>query len=369
MSFISEIKEHPAFRELPKPFKRWLALRFLFGKKPEKMGDKYFLSMHLPLFPSEAFDRFLWDQVKISRGERVLEIASVEVTRRCGMDCMHCAFPRSGLELSASQLRKILEEIRTLGPYSYIITGGDPLKRDDLESIVAPIKGEGAINIFTPGYGLTVQRAEKLRKAGITGIFIGIDSPYEDRNDEIKGRNGAFKKAIQSVENSLKAGLLTGISAVIMPDSDKKEIKGIIDLGMSLGVHEIDFFEPISQQKGLHGSGALIKELFRVQKRAKKKWPVIISGPYMDSPEFMGCTAGFNRIHVDYRGNITPCSVMPYVVGSALESPVKELWGKTYRMPGSKCLAKECISKGIEGKECVRMDDKGVPRYYGKLMG
>ncbi len=368
MSFISEIKRHPAFGELPPRFKRWLALRFLFGKKPERVGDRYFLSMHLPLFPSEAFDRSLWAQVKISKGEKVLEIASIEVTRRCDMDCRHCAFPHSGMELSASQISAMLEQIKSLGPYSYIITGGDPLKRDDLERMIHVIKREGAINIFTPGHLLTFQKAKRLKNAGATGVFVGMDSPYEDRNDEIKGRKGAFRDALRGIENAKKAGLFVGISSVIMPDSSKKEIKDLINLGMYLGVHEIDLFEPISVSKGLYGSPSLKKELFRVQKKARKKWPVIISGPYMDSPDFMGCTAGFNRIHIDYKGNLMPCPVMPYVVGSALQTPIKELWQRAYRMPGSVCLAKRCIEKGIEGKECLKMDDKSLPKYYEMLM-
>ncbi len=369
MSFISEIKRHPAFDELPPRFKRWLALRFLFGKKPERIGDKYFLSMHTPLFPSEAFDRFLWAQVRISRKERVLEIASMEVTRRCDMDCRHCAFLHSGMELSASQISALLEQIKALRPYSYIITGGDPLKRGDLERIIRAIKGQGAINVFTPGNLLSYQRARSLRDAGLTGIFIGMDSPYEDRNDGIKGRDGAFRGALRGIENARKAGLFVGMSSVIMPDSSKKEIKDLIELGMELEVHEIDLFEPISVSKGLHGSPLLEKELFKVQKKARKKWPVIISGPYMDSPDFMGCTAGFNRIHIDYRGNLMLCPVMPYVVGSALQTPIKELWQRAYHMPGSVCLAKECIAKGIEGKECENMDDKALPKYYEMLMG
>ncbi|GEM_PF-1411382 len=367
MSFISEVKKHPAFEQIPPSFKKWLALRFLFGKKPEKVGDRYFLSMHLPLFPSKAFDRFLWAQVEISKGNKVLEIASIEVTRRCDMNCGHCAFPKASMELSASQINAILVQVKELLPYSYIITGGDPLKRDDIKAILSTIKGEGAVNIFTPGQLLTYGRAVSLKKAGATGIFIGIDSPYEERNDEIKGRKGAFKSALKAIEAAKKAGLFVGISSVMMPDSTKKELHDLIKLGMETGVREIDLFEAISQSKGLYGTPSLQRALFKVQKKAKKKWPMIISGPYMDSPEFMGCTAGFNRIHIDYKGNAMACSVMPYVVGSALDTPVKELWEKMYRMPGSVCMAKECVKKRLDGDACLRTDDGKSPFYYAKL--
>ncbi len=366
MSFISEIKRHPAYQELPPRFRRWLALRFLFGKKPKKVGDSYFLSMHTPLFPSEAFDRFLWAQVDISRGKRPMEIASMEVTRRCDMECRHCAFPRAGMELSASQINRILAQVKDFRPYSYIITGGDPLKRDDLESIIGTVKGEGAINLFTPGHLLSHSRAISLKKSGLTGVFIGIDSPYEERNDGIKGRKGAYSSALKAIEAAKKAGLFVGISSVIMPDSSGKEIRDLIALGTGLGVDEIDLFDPISREKGLYGS-PLEKELFRVQKRARKKWPVIISGPYMDSPEFMGCTAGFNRIHIDYRGNVMPCAVLPYVVGSALDTPIKDLWERMARMPGSKCIAKECIRR--KERSCMELDDRRPPKYYGMLTG
>jgi len=369
MSFISEIKRHPAFGELPPSFRRWLGMRFLFGKKPEKTGNGYFLSMHLPLFPSEAFDRFLWAQVDISKGKKVLEIASIEVTRRCAYDCRHCAFPKAGMELSASQIGKILEQIKELRPYSYIITGGDPLERDDLEAIISHIKGEGAVNISTPGKLLTYERALSLKNAGATGVFIGIDSPYEDRNDSIKGVKGAYRKALEAVENGKKAGLFVGISSVMMPDSTRKELMDLIALGTKLGVHEIDLFEAISPSKGLYGAQSLEKDLFRVQKKARRKWPVIISGPYMDSPEFMGCTAGFNRIHMDYRGKIMACSVMPYSVGSALEEPVKDLWERMYSPPTSVCLAKECIRKKISGSACISQKEGGMPAYYSRLTG
>ncbi len=368
MSFISEVKRHPAFGELPPSFKKWLAFRFMFGKKPEKVGDHYFLSMHLPLFPSRAFDRFLWSQVEISKGNKALEIAGIEVTRRCDMVCRHCAFPKASMELSASQINAILGQVKELRPYSYIITGGDPLKRDDLERILSELKGEGAVNISTPGHLLTYGRAVSLKKAGATGVFIGIDSPYEERNDGIKGRKGAFKSALKAIEAAKKAGLFVGISSVMMPDSTKKELHDLIKLGTEIGVHEMDLFEAISQSKGMSGAQSLENELFRIQKKAKRKWPVIISGPYMDSPEFMGCTAGFNRIHIDYKGNAMACSVMPYSVGSALDTPIKELWERMYRMPGSVCMAKECVRKKLEGETCLRTDDGKTPLYYAKLL-
>ena len=106
-----------------------------------------------------------------------------ETTLACGLACRHCratAEPeRSPLELTTDEGRALLDRIVGFGePLPHVVfTGGDPLRRPDLEELVvaATERGIGAslAPAVTPDF--TLDRLRSLKAAGIQTISLSLD--------------------------------------------------------------------------------------------------------------------------------------------------------------------------------------------------
>ena len=96
----------------------------------------------------------------------------VELTERCNNDCIHCAINRPAgdrnarrRELAASEIRAVLEEAASLGCLSVRFTGGEPLLREDFETIYLDARRLGLrVRIFTNASLVTPRLAALLEK-------------------------------------------------------------------------------------------------------------------------------------------------------------------------------------------------------------
>ena len=77
-----------------------------------------------------------------------------ESTRACDLSCVHCraaAQPRrSQFELTTEEGYKLIDDIVLLKPKVFVITGGDPLKREDTYDYIAYAKKRGLEPSVTP---------------------------------------------------------------------------------------------------------------------------------------------------------------------------------------------------------------------------
>ena len=76
-----------------------------------------------------------------------LRLLAWETTRRCNLACLHCrAAAGSGPypdELTTSEGLKLLDDLATLGQVVVILTGGEPLLRNDIFDLAAYGTGLG----------------------------------------------------------------------------------------------------------------------------------------------------------------------------------------------------------------------------------
>ena len=96
----------------------------------------------------------LWDKMKEKR--RIISF-DLEVTARCNNDCRHCYICLPAGDKAAKECEPIHEEIMNvadqavdLGALWCLITGGEPLIRDDFEDIYLGLKERGLlVSVFT----------------------------------------------------------------------------------------------------------------------------------------------------------------------------------------------------------------------------
>jgi pyrroloquinoline quinone biosynthesis protein E len=130
-----------------------------------------------------------------------------ELTYRCPLHCVFCYnpvdFARHEDELSTDDWLRVLREGREMGAVQCGLSGGEPLQRDDLEVIVAEAHRLGYYtNLITSGVGLTAERAQALKDAGLDHVQLSFQDSTREMNDflshtrtfELKNRVAALIK-------------------------------------------------------------------------------------------------------------------------------------------------------------------------------
>ncbi|MGA7537590.1 MAG: pyrroloquinoline quinone biosynthesis protein PqqE [Steroidobacteraceae bacterium] len=112
----------------------------------------------------------------------------LELTYRCPLHCVFCYNPTDftavGRELETAEWLRVLEEARALGAVQLGLSGGEPLARDDLETIVAAAHRLGFYsNLITSGVGLTEPRLQALKEAGLDHIQLSFQDSTRRMND------------------------------------------------------------------------------------------------------------------------------------------------------------------------------------------
>ncbi len=182
---------------------------------------------------------------------RKIEYVRVSVTDKCNYRCDYC-MPEQGVHpegrhteyLSYDELARIIEAFVNLGVAKIRLTGGEPLVRKNLASLVekiAAFDGLEDISLSTNAHHL-VREAEALKQAGISRVNVSIDSLKPKRFNLIT-RGGDLTKVLAGVDKALEVGLTpVKFNMVVMKGTNDDEIEAMVDYGLAKGV-EVRFIE------------------------------------------------------------------------------------------------------------------------------
>ena len=165
---------------------------------------------------------------KFGRPMRDLRIS---VTDRCNFRCTYCMpaeifgesyqfLPKEEI-LSFEEITRLARIFVDLGVKKLRITGGEPLLRNDLPSLVAMLAGiEGVedLTLTTNGY-LLAQQAQSLKDAGLMRVTVSLDSLDDDIFKKMNGRGFAPRRVLHGIERAAAVGLSpVKINAVVQKE-------------------------------------------------------------------------------------------------------------------------------------------------------
>jgi pyrroloquinoline quinone biosynthesis protein E len=122
-----------------------------------------------------------------------------ELTYRCPLACAYCSNPlalgRQEVELTAADWRRVLAQAAALGIMQVNLTGGEPLVRDDLESLVGAARAAGLyVNLITSGLPADRARLARLAAAGLDSLQLSVQDTDPSGAAWIAGRDGLAAK-------------------------------------------------------------------------------------------------------------------------------------------------------------------------------
>jgi GTP 3',8-cyclase len=145
---------------------------------------------------------------------RAIRDLRVSVTDRCNFRCFYC-MPKEAMEwqpkaeiLSYEEIITLAEVFVGLGVTKLRVTGGEPMVRRDLESLIerlARLPGVEDLAMTTNAHFLR-GRARGLKDAGLQRITISLDSLEPERFALLTGRNG-LRQVLDGIDAALEAGL------------------------------------------------------------------------------------------------------------------------------------------------------------------
>lgn len=322
--------------------------------------DRNIYSLYLPPIPSAADARLLEgvfrDKLFNIPTPRAVTIA---VTNRCQCKCGHCSaedYSASCDELSFEDISQIIDESIALGICNMTFTGGEPLLRKDLESLIACVPPDKAVSkIFTNAALLDAERASSLKAAGLHAIKMSLDLPEPAEHDRLRGRKGSFEEVKRGVKYALDAGLLVGLSTYATNESVRQRtLREIAALGAEWGVHEISVFDVIPTGRLLHSDDMLMtedthKKLLKLAAVLNRKYggrPRIITQTWTNAAAgfaaYFGCLAGTYQFHITPNGDFTPCDFTPISFGNIRSESTTDLWNKLTEHPAYCEHQREC---------------------------
>lgn len=178
----------------------------------------------------------------------------LEVTQRCNLCCPVCFASAGDSPKPDPTLEKLGELMDMLmkkgGPFNLQLSGGEPTVRDDLPEIITMgrEKGFSYFQLNTNGLRLAEEPgyAEKLKKAGLSSVFLQFDSLSDKVYKILRGKPLLMKK-LAAIKACADAGLGVVLVPVIAPGINDGEIGALLrfaekNMPAVRGVH----FQPIS---------------------------------------------------------------------------------------------------------------------------
>jgi Fe-coproporphyrin III synthase len=249
---------------------------------------------------------------------------SIDLTNRCNLQCRHCFACLGTNELNTNQLVKIIDQLPLINTRKIILTGGEPLLRSDLETIIKKISAIGiGVDLNTNLDAFTFERAKSLHQAGLREISTSLDGP-EEYHDWLRCRNGHFSRVVENIRLANKMGFIVDVHGVCTP----KNIYGIseiVDLCKTLEVSSLTIFEIIFSFK------ASLQSIhsFKLTENDKRDVKIILDNKraqYKDSfsirtvdifkqPSLKECQMGNNIFGITPNGYLIPCLLANYKPG------------------------------------------------------
>lgn len=309
-----------------------------------KSGKQYFWATENYGFPSKNLKDFI--QLEFLRNTKknnpdlfVIPQQTIiwGITNRCSLQCKHC-YDWDNIDvkdhLDFGQLTQIFGKIELQGIRHIQLSGGEPLARfEDLISIVQMASKRIDFWILTSGFGLTKEKAQALKRAGLVGVNISLDHWNEKAHNDFRNNEKSFEWVIKAIRNCRDAGIMVSLSLCATREFTTKEnLELYLKLAKQEGVHFVRILEPrkagkfANQNVALHKDQIELLSNFTIQMNTDpeyKDYPIVIFPGYHQRK--LGCMGAGNRyLYIDSMGEFHACPFCQGSVGNVLSKSFNE---------------------------------------------
>lgn len=161
-----------------------------------------------------------------------------ECTTRCNLNCIHCGSDCSKNsthnDMPADDFFKAIDTISNRPKnFTVVLTGGEPLLRNDLEFCGRELRKRGfKWSIVSNGHLYDEQRHISLLNAGIGALTISLDGLKESHN-WLRNNKGSFDKVVNAIELAASSGRINFDVVTCVNQKNFYELRQIKELLIS----------------------------------------------------------------------------------------------------------------------------------------
>ncbi len=281
-------------------------------------------------------------------GEREFPLRMVawELTRNCNLNCIHCRAkatlgPHQG-ELTTEECKKIIDDIASFASPTVILTGGEPLMREDLFEIIRYGNEKGLrLVIAVNGTLLDRDKALMLKETGIQRVSMSVDGKDGRSHDSFRGVQGSFDAVVRAGKVLREIGLPFQINTTVtrLNVDDLGEIYEFVKAIGAVAWH-VFLLVPVGRGEGLRGEELnakmyedVLEWLYATEKKNELEMKVTCAPHYYrivkekgDTPKSAGCLAGKSFMFISNRGIAQPCGYLEAPAGDVIKEGVQKVW-------------------------------------------
>ena len=278
-----------------------------------------------------------------------------ECTLQCNLACKHCGSDcRKMSEQKDMPAADFLQVVDSITPHvnpnevNIIITGGEPLMRDDLEEVGMALYRKGyPWGIVSNGLCLTRERLDSLMAAGLHAVTISLDGFAEEHN-WLRGNPDSYEKALEAIKMLVHEPELTWDVVTCVNRKNYSYLEELKAYLYTIGVRNWRIFTifPVGRAAN-HPEFQLTDEEFtgvlEFIKKVRKEGRVHLSygcegflGKYESEvrDHFYSCNAGISVASVLADGSISSCPSIRsnFHQGNIYEDDFMEVWEKRFQV-------------------------------------
>lgn len=285
-----------------------------------------------------------------------------EITRRCNLNCVHCR-SSSSLEVeghpdfSLDEAKRALDDIASYAKPVVVLSGGEPLLREDVFDIAAYGTEKGLrMCLATNGTLVTEKICGKIKDAGIKMVSLSLDGASASIHDNFRSQQGAFDGTIRAAELFRKYDISFLINSSFTK-RNREEIPKVYKLAKKLGATAWYMFMIVPTGRGEDIMEELIpkdvyEEILEWHYEMEKEedellvrptcaphyYRIVLQQAKKKGEKFKrrtlkfstggskGCLAGQLICLIDVDGEVLPCSYFPKSAGNIRKQSFKEIW-------------------------------------------
>ncbi len=285
-------------------------------------------------------------------------VVALNLTRRCNLRCAHCYLDAGARdignpsELATAEVLALLDRIALLSnEILVVLTGGEPLLRQDLEAIARYAADLGLMVVVgTNGLLLDDRRVAALQDAGVSAVGISLDSLDPVYHDRFRGLPGAWRATLAGIDSCRRSGMMFQVHFTVT-DDNAHELDDVIAFARDAGAAvlnvffvvctgraralsniSIDTYEVVlrrligaaREETSLMVRARCAPHFKRLAREAIPPLPMTLNDGY----EAGGCMAGTRYCRVTPEGDLTPCPYIEVSAGSVRTTDFVLLWAK-----------------------------------------
>ena len=136
-----------------------------------------------------------------------------EVTRACSLACRHCRaeanLSRHPLELNTEEAFRFIDQVERCRPTLFVMTGGDPIRRLNLETLIRYATDRGLRVSLSPSATpeFAAANLDEFKEAGVERISLSLDGASRETHVEFRGVPGTWNWTMEAIANAALAGI------------------------------------------------------------------------------------------------------------------------------------------------------------------